>query len=188
MLQLKTKNNRGAFRPLARLGVWSRELSEKNSISSPAVLQPAVCHSVLGFKKGRPITVFCISGTTAGALTGVKAARVHRRRAVTAETLVWTEGLAGRQKAGDIPGLHYLVADGGLRFGHGVDQSHSVGDGMVRPLVRLAACTCWKNRLKRRPISFALAERTFLRDRGHQCAVGFEDHAAGQAAPGACAR
>ncbi|WP_245283639.1 DUF4339 domain-containing protein [Bradyrhizobium sp. URHD0069] len=61
---------------------------------------------------------------------------------MTAETLVWTEGLAGWQKARDIPGLLYLGADGGLRFGHGVDRSHFVGDGMVRPLVRLAVCAC----------------------------------------------
>jgi hypothetical protein len=48
---------------------------------------------------------FASEGKQQGPYPGSPATRVHRHGTVTAETLVWTEGMAGWQKAGDIPGL-----------------------------------------------------------------------------------
>ena len=48
---------------------------------------------------------FASQGQQHGPLSGGPAARVHRHGTVTADTLVWTEGMADWQKAGDIPGL-----------------------------------------------------------------------------------
>src|SRR3954452_10841806 len=111
-LQLETKNNCCGSLRLVRL-VHGTGHHRRNSISPAAVLQPADRDSALGNKMTGRSWFFASQGQQQGPYADAKLREYIANGTVTAETLVWTEGMAGWQKAGDIPGL--LSAASSLR-------------------------------------------------------------------------
>jgi hypothetical protein len=77
----------------------------ENSISPAAVLQPADRDSALRNKMAGRSWFFASQGQQQGPYPEAKLREFIANGTVTSETLVWTEGMAGWQKAGDIPGL-----------------------------------------------------------------------------------
>ena len=86
----------------------------------------------------RSILVLCRQRPAAGALSGGSVPRPDRQRHGRADTLVWTEGMAGWQKAGEVPGLMSAGAppacrtaaaadDGGRRLSARPWRRHAVG-------------------------------------------------------------